>query len=49
MALNSPLFKDAYGFKLIFILSLTYLIYENETFTLNTSLGPYDSGVDVTL
>ena len=39
MALNSPLFKDAYGFKLTFFLSLTYLIYENETLTLNTSLG----------
>ena len=24
-------------------------MYENETFTLKTSLGPYDTGVDVTL
>ena len=24
-------------------------MYENETLTLNTSLGPYDTGVDVTL
>ena len=49
MALNSPLFKDLKSFIPTFFLSLTYLIYENETLTLNTSLGPYDTGVDVTL
>ena len=46
---NNELLKARYGFTLIFFLSLTYLMYENETLTLKTSLGPYDTGVDVTL